>query len=113
MIQDLVRHTRVLDIVGDMIRVRAQNIPLGDLATVENTDGETSLARVVALDHDVVLPMSKCSPRLSMPRAQSCKRLQPKPFKPRTSPPPPRYPRIPWKLLGASGKSRSLSEERA
>ncbi len=54
MIQGLVRHTRVLDIVGDMIRVRAQNIPLGDLATVENTDGETSLARVVALDRDVV-----------------------------------------------------------
>jgi V/A-type H+/Na+-transporting ATPase subunit B len=54
MLQDLVRHTRVLDIVGDMIRVRAQNIPLGDLATVVNTDGEMSLARVVALDRDVV-----------------------------------------------------------
>ena len=48
MLQELVRHTRVLDIVGDMIRVRAQNIPLGELATVQNTDGETSLARVVA-----------------------------------------------------------------
>jgi V/A-type H+-transporting ATPase subunit B len=53
MIRDLIRHTRVLDIIGDMIRVRATGIALGDLAMVENTDGETSLARVVALDRDI------------------------------------------------------------
>jgi V/A-type H+-transporting ATPase subunit B len=52
MIRDLIRHTRVLDIIGDMIRVRAKDIALGDLAMVENTDGATSLARVVALDRD-------------------------------------------------------------
>ncbi len=53
MIQDLIRHTRVLEIVGDMIRVRATGVALGDLSMVDNTDGETSLARVVGLDHDI------------------------------------------------------------
>ena len=52
MLNDLVRHTRVLEIVGDMIRVKARGVALGDLAVVDNTDGETSLARVVGLDHD-------------------------------------------------------------
>ena len=54
MIKELVRHTRVMDIVGDIIRVRAKDVVLGDLAIVENTDGATSLARVVSLDRDIV-----------------------------------------------------------
>ena len=56
MIQDLIRHTRVLEIVGDMIRVRATGVALGDLSMVDNTDGETSLARVVGLDHGSYRP---------------------------------------------------------
>lgn len=51
---ELVRHTRVLEIVGDLIRVRARDVPLGDLAQIENVDGETSLARVVGLDREIV-----------------------------------------------------------
>jgi V/A-type H+-transporting ATPase subunit B len=54
MTQELIRHTRVLEIVGDTIRVRAKDVAFGDLAIVENVDGETSLAKVVELDHDVV-----------------------------------------------------------
>jgi len=52
--QELIRHTRILEIVGDTIRVRAKEVAFGDLAIVENVDGERSLARVVELDHDIV-----------------------------------------------------------
>jgi V/A-type H+-transporting ATPase subunit B len=51
---ELVRHTRLLEIVGDTARVRAQDVAFGDIAIVENVDGETSIARVVELDGDVV-----------------------------------------------------------
>ena len=54
MLEELIRHTRILDIVGDTIRVRATGVAFGDLAVVENVDGETSLARVVELDRDLV-----------------------------------------------------------
>jgi len=54
MLEELIRHTRILDIVGDTIRVRAAGVAFGDLAVVENVDGETSLARVVELDRDLV-----------------------------------------------------------
>ena len=54
MIQDLFRHTRLLEIVGDTIRVKAHNVAFGDSALVENVDGETSIAKVVELDGDVV-----------------------------------------------------------
>ena len=54
MISDLSYHIRVLDIVGDIIRVRASEVALGDVAYVENTDGQTSLARVVEMDRDLV-----------------------------------------------------------
>ena len=53
-LRDLVQTTSVLEIVGDMIRVRASDAALGDLAIVENVDGAVSTARVVALDRDVV-----------------------------------------------------------
>jgi V/A-type H+-transporting ATPase subunit B len=52
--QQLVRHTRVQDIVGDVIRVQATGVALGDMAEVENTDGESSLARAIGLDRDIV-----------------------------------------------------------
>lgn len=54
MIQDLIRHTRVLEIVGDTIRVKADGAALGELAVVENVDGASSLAKVVSIDHDIV-----------------------------------------------------------
>lgn len=52
--KDLLRYTRVLEIVGDIIRVRAEGVASGDLAVVENTDGHNSLARVIELNRDVV-----------------------------------------------------------
>jgi V/A-type H+-transporting ATPase subunit B len=54
MLEELVRHKRVLEIVGDTIRVEASGVALGEMAIVENVDGERSLAKVVALDKDVV-----------------------------------------------------------
>ena len=45
MFEDLMQHTRVLAIVGDILKVRAKNVGFGDLAVVENWDGEQSLAR--------------------------------------------------------------------
>jgi len=53
-IKNLIRHTRLLEIVGDLIRVRAQDVAFGELAMIENIDGERSLAKVVDLDRDVV-----------------------------------------------------------
>jgi V/A-type H+-transporting ATPase subunit B len=53
MIEGLVSQTRVIDIVGDMIRVRAPRVTLGELAVVHNTDGSESTARVVGLDGDI------------------------------------------------------------
>ena len=50
--QELVRHTRIQEIVGDVIRLYATDVALGDMAEVENTDGERSLARVISLDRD-------------------------------------------------------------
>lgn len=54
MISELVRHTRILEIVGDTLRIRAKQAAFGELALVENNDGMKSLARVVGLDQDIV-----------------------------------------------------------
>jgi V/A-type H+-transporting ATPase subunit B len=51
---ELIRHTRLLEIVGDTIRVRGKEVAFGDLAIVENVNGETCLAKVIELDEDVV-----------------------------------------------------------
>jgi V/A-type H+-transporting ATPase subunit B len=53
-IKNLISHTRLLEIVGDLIRVSASDVAFGDLAMIENIDGERSLAKVVDLDRDVV-----------------------------------------------------------
>ena len=53
LVQEFVSHTRLLEIVGDMIKVRASGIALGDLALVENSNGETSTARVVELEEGI------------------------------------------------------------
>ena len=52
MLQELTYHTKVLGIVGDILRVRAKGVGFGDLAVVENWDGSTSLAQVVELQDD-------------------------------------------------------------
>jgi V/A-type H+-transporting ATPase subunit B len=51
--QSLVRSTRIVEIVGDLIRVKASDAALGHVAVIENVTGETSLARVVELDRDL------------------------------------------------------------
>ncbi|MEW4490222.1 V-type ATP synthase subunit B [Thalassoglobus sp. JC818] len=53
-VQQLVRYTRILEIVGDVIRLRASGVALGDIAEVQNTDGEASMARVIGLDRNIV-----------------------------------------------------------
>ncbi|MGR9105837.1 MAG: V-type ATP synthase subunit B [Gammaproteobacteria bacterium] len=53
-LKNLLRHTRLLEIVGDTIRVRAKDVAFGETALVENIDGEKSIARVVDIDRDVV-----------------------------------------------------------
>lgn len=54
MIPDLVRHTSVLAIVGDILKVRATAVAFGDLAVVENWDRRRSLGQVIELERDVV-----------------------------------------------------------
>jgi V/A-type H+-transporting ATPase subunit B len=54
MYSDLVRHTRVLGIVGDILKVRADVAAFNELALVENSDGFQSLAQVVRLEGDEV-----------------------------------------------------------
>lgn len=49
MISNLKTYTRIVDIVGDMIRVKADDVALEELAVIENPDGERSLARVVEI----------------------------------------------------------------
>lgn len=52
-VQDLIRQTRLLEIVGDTIRVRAKGVAFGAIAVVENVDGESSTARVAELNRDI------------------------------------------------------------
>ena len=54
MIPDLVRHTQVLAIVGDILKVRATGVGFGELAIIKNSDGRRSLAQVIELQRDVV-----------------------------------------------------------
>jgi V/A-type H+-transporting ATPase subunit B len=52
-LQQLIRYMRVQDIAGDVIRLQASQVALGEMAEVENTDGEMSLARVIGLDYNL------------------------------------------------------------
>ncbi len=54
MLDELTYFTRVLSIVGDIIKIRATHVGLGDLAMVENWDGESSLAQVIGMRRDEV-----------------------------------------------------------
>jgi V/A-type H+-transporting ATPase subunit B len=50
----LVRHVGLRDIVGDIVRLRARGVALGELASVRNPDGVAALARVVELEGELV-----------------------------------------------------------
>jgi V/A-type H+-transporting ATPase subunit B len=50
----LLRYTRVISIVGDILTIRASNVGLGDMAVVENFDGQKSLAQVVEIQREEV-----------------------------------------------------------
>jgi V/A-type H+-transporting ATPase subunit B len=52
--ESLQRHTNILEIVGDLIKVRARNVGYEDLAIVENQDAESSLSQVVEIKDDIV-----------------------------------------------------------
>jgi len=54
MIKDIVEYTHIIDIVGDVCRVKARDVGLGDLAVVENADGDVSTAKVIGLQRDIV-----------------------------------------------------------
>ena len=47
-------YTRVLSIVGDILKVRAPGVGLGELAIIENWDGEESVAQVIEVRQDEV-----------------------------------------------------------
>ncbi len=53
-LRDLLRYTRTTAIVGDILKIRATDVGLGDMAIVEMPDGEQSLAQVIQLDGDAV-----------------------------------------------------------
>jgi V/A-type H+-transporting ATPase subunit B len=53
MLPELTQHTRIHDIIGDMIRVQAPGVALGELATVDNATGEISEARVVEFKREL------------------------------------------------------------
>lgn len=49
----LAQHTRIVDIVGDLIRVRAPGVAMGESALIDNVDGERSVAVVVELEGEL------------------------------------------------------------
>lgn len=52
MAASLIRHTRLHDIVGDVVRLRAPGVALGELAMIRNGEADERLARVIELDRD-------------------------------------------------------------
>jgi len=53
-LRHLLRYTGVTAIVGDIMKIRARDVGLGDIAIVETPDGEQSLAQVIQLEGDEV-----------------------------------------------------------
>ncbi len=54
LLPELLSHTRVISINGDILRIQASGSALGELAWVENGDQVPSLAQVTAIDRDCV-----------------------------------------------------------
>jgi V/A-type H+-transporting ATPase subunit B len=50
----MIEHTGILEINGDIVKVRAKDVGYEELAVVTNPDGEQSLAQVIRLQDDVV-----------------------------------------------------------
>ena len=53
-VENLLRYTKATAIVGDLLKIRARDIGLGDMALVEMPDGAQSLAQAIQLDGDEV-----------------------------------------------------------
>jgi V/A-type H+-transporting ATPase subunit B len=53
-LEDLLRRTHATAIVGDLLKIRAHDVGLGDMALVEMPDGTRSLAQTIQLDGDEV-----------------------------------------------------------
>jgi vacuolar-type H+-ATPase subunit B/Vma2 len=53
-LRDLLHYTWAMAIVGDIMKIRANDIGLGDIAIVEMPNGEQSLAQVIQLEGDDV-----------------------------------------------------------
>ncbi len=51
---ELVRYTRATAIVGDILKIRARDVGLGDTAIVETGEGDQSLAQVIQMEGDEV-----------------------------------------------------------
>jgi len=49
-LEGLLRYTRATAIVGDILKIRAHDVGLGDMALVEMPDGEQSLAQAIQLE---------------------------------------------------------------
>ncbi len=54
MLSELVRYTRATAIVGDILRIRARNVGLGETAIVETGEGDQSLAQVIQMEGNEV-----------------------------------------------------------
>lgn len=54
MLNQLTYFTHVLSIVGDILKIRARGVGLGELAIVENWDGDRSLAQAIEIQKDDV-----------------------------------------------------------
>ena len=48
-LHDLLRYTRATAIVGDILKIQATDVGLGDMAIIDIPDGEPSLAQVIQL----------------------------------------------------------------
>src|SRR5271165_7447100 len=51
---DLLRYTRATAIVGDLLKIRASEVGLGEMALVQMPDGGQSLAQAIELDGNEV-----------------------------------------------------------
>jgi len=50
MLSQLIRYTRITDIIGDMLKIKAKEVGLEDIAVVHHQNGNSSLAKVVELE---------------------------------------------------------------
>ncbi len=50
----MIEHTGILEITGDIVKVRAHDVGYGELAIVTNPNGDQSTAQVIRLQQDVV-----------------------------------------------------------